>query len=138
MPRAYRAFRLEANALRGVLNRAPLESAAADPAGAAILTLPMPDGTYSRFAIYDSPIMEPGLAAQFPDIKTYSGQGLDDPTATIRLDWTPQGFHAMVISSAATVYVDPYSRGDLTNYSSYDKRDFTKSGEVPRCLWRSG
>jgi subtilisin-like proprotein convertase family protein len=134
VPRAYRTFRLEGNELRGVLDRAPLERVGGNLSAGAILTLPMPDGTFSRFAIYDSPIMEPELAASFPEIKTYSGQGLDDPTATIRLDWTPQGFHAMVISASGTVYVDPYSRGDKTHYISYDKRDFEKSGERPRCL----
>ena len=134
VPQAYRTFGLDANALRGILNRAPGEFTAAAGAAPVILTLPMPDGTFARFTIYDSPIMEASLSASFPDIKTYSGQGIDDPTATIRLDWTPNGFHAMVIAAGSTVYVDPYSRGDVTHYISYDKRDFKKSGEIPHCL----
>jgi len=134
VPQAYRTFGLDADALRGILNRAPAEFTAAAAASPAMLTIPMPDGTFARFTIYDSPIMEVGLSAKFPDIKTYSGQGIDDPTATIRFDWTPNGFHAMVIAAGSTVYVDPYSRGDLTHYISYDKRDFKKSGEIPHCL----
>ena len=132
VPQAYRTFRLDVNALRGVLNRAPAEFTAA--AAPALLTIPMPDGTFARFTIYDSPIMEAGLAAKFPDIKTYSGQGIDDKTATIRFDLTPSGFHAMVIAAGSTVYVDPFSRGDLTHYISYDKRAFKKSGELSHCL----
>ncbi len=123
VPQAYRTFRLNADALRGILDRAP-----------AILTIPMPDGSFARFAIYDSPIMEPALAAKFPEIATYSGQGLDDPTATIRFDLTPTGFHAMVIAAGSTVYIDPFSRGDVSHYISYDKRDYKRSGEIPRCL----
>jgi hypothetical protein len=134
VPQAYRTFRLDADALRGVLNRAPVEFTAVAAASPAVLTIPMPDGTFARFTIYDSPIMEAGLAAKFPDIKTYSGQGIDDPTATIRFDLTPNGFHAMVIAAGNTVYVDPYSRGDVAHYISYDKRDFKKSGEIPHCL----
>ena len=132
VPQTYRTFRLDASALRDILDRAPAEFAAA-PA-AAILSIPMPKGTFARFAISDSPIMEAELAAKFPDIKTYSGQGIDDPTATIRFDVTPSGFHAMVIAAGSTVYIDPFSRGDVSHYISYDKRDYKRSGEIPRCL----
>jgi hypothetical protein len=132
VPQTYRTFRLDASALRGILDRAPAEFTAA-PA-AAILTIPMPNGTFARFAISDSPIMEAELAAKFPDIKTYSGHGIDDPTATIRFDVTPSGFHAMVIAAGSTVYIDPFSRGDVSHYISYDKRDYKRSGELPRCL----
>jgi subtilisin-like proprotein convertase family protein len=132
VPQIYRTFQLDADALRAVLDRAPAEFTEA-PAPT-VLTIPMPSGTFARFAIYDSPIMEPGLAAKFPNIKTYSGQGIDDPTATIRFDVTPSGFHAMVIAAGSTVYVDPFSRGDVSHYISYDKRDYKRSGEIPRCL----
>src|SRR5262245_25068220 len=101
VPQVYRTFRLDAGALRGIVDRAPAEFTAAK--SATILTIPMPDGKFARFAIFDSPIMEAELAAQFPDIKTYSGQGIDDPTATIRFDVTPNGFHAMVLSAGGTV-----------------------------------
>ena len=123
VPQAYRTFRLDSGALQRILDRAP-----------GILTIPMPDGTFARFTVYDSPIMEPGLAAKFPEIRTFSGQGIDDKTATIRFDLTPSGFHAMIIAAGSTVYVDPFSRGDVSHYVSYDKRDYKRSGEIPHCL----
>jgi hypothetical protein len=97
-----------------------------------LVTLPMPDRTFARFWFEESPIMEASLAAQFPDIKTYQGQGIDDPTATTRFDWTPKGFHAIVLSSSGTVYVDP--AGSDTDYISYNKRDFRRTGETFQCF----
>ena len=78
--------------------------------------------------------MEPDLAAQLPEVKTYRGQGIDDPAATARLDWTPAGFHAIVLSSAGAVYIDPNSRGDVRNYRAYFQRDYRRTdGESFRC-----
>jgi hypothetical protein len=67
--------------------------------------------------------MEPSLAARFPEIKTYSGQGVDDPTATTRFDWTPQGFHALILSSKGTALIEPYDPETTENYVVYFQRD---------------
>ena len=67
--------------------------------------------------------MAPGLAAKHPEIKTYSGRGLDDPTATIHADLSPLGFHASVRSAAGAWYIDPYYRLDQSVYASYYGRD---------------
>ncbi|HEV3469350.1 MAG TPA: zinc-dependent metalloprotease family protein [Pyrinomonadaceae bacterium] len=123
VPAAYRTLRLNKDALTRTLAAAPLEFTAPLRQSRAVLSLPMPDGSFSRFRVEESPVMESGLAARAPYIKTYRGQGIDDPTATARFDLTPAGFHAQVLSSGDTVYVDPYAKGDTTNYISYFKRD---------------
>ena len=53
------------------------------------IALPHPDGGFRRFSLAEAPVMEDGLAAQHPDIKTYRGVGIDDPKATLRMDITP-------------------------------------------------
>ena len=126
VPQSYRTFRLNKSALRRTLQKAPMEFTEAARTTKIFITLPMPDGTASRFRIEESPVMEPGLGKQFPGIKTYRGQGIDDPTATIRFDTTPTGFHAQILSAKETVYIDPYSNEDTDNHISYFKSDFRK------------
>src|SRR5205085_8235085 len=89
----------------------------------ALIELPRPDGGYATFRIVESPVMEPTLAAKYPELRTWVGQGVDDPSATARIDSTPHGFHAQVIGRDGTTYVDPYRPGDTAHYIAYAKRD---------------
>src|SRR6476661_794320 len=129
-----RPLTLDVNAMRAALATAPLETRAG--AAPLVLSLPLPDGSTSRFAVREAPIMEPGLAAQFPAIKTYAGVGLDDAYASVRLDMTPQGFHAQVLSpTTGAYYIDPVSRTDAQHYLSFYKKDMNRAavGGVAPC-----
>jgi hypothetical protein len=129
-PVAYRTLRLDQAELKRVLARAPFEFSQGR-AGGVEMTIPMPDGGMTRFRIEESPVMEPGLAARYPEIHTYRGQGIDDPTATTRFGWTGAGFHAIVISAIGTSFIDPYARGDTEHYIAYFKRDQSLAGRGP-------
>ena len=111
--------RLNKAALDELLRHAPREGTGTT--GGVIVALPMPDGTFARFRVVESAMLAPELAAAFPEIRTYSGQGLDDPTATTRFGWTQAGFHAVVIGSSGSVYIDPYAAGDVEHYISFRK-----------------
>ena len=127
-PRRYRTVALDPVAIRAVLSKAPMEfSLAAKNGGRVEISLPKPDGTFARFRAEESPIMEPGLAAKFPSIKTYRAQGVDDPAATARFGITPYGFHAIVLSPSGAYYIDPYRRGDAVNHISYFKTDYART-----------
>ncbi len=136
VPAQYRTVALDSTALQAVLQAAPLEGSANAGVADVILALPLPGGDYGRFRIEESPIMAPELAARYPELRTYRGQGLDDPTATLRFDLTPAGFHAMILSVEGSIYIDPFSRGDASHYISYYTRDYVNSAaiEALRCL----
>ncbi|MEY4387594.1 MAG: hypothetical protein RLY20_2877, partial [Verrucomicrobiota bacterium] len=102
------------------------------------IQLPMPDGSFARFVVVEAPVMEDGLAAKFPDIKTYAGQGIDDAVATVRLDIAPSGFHAQILSPSGAVYVDPAYQGDSNLHISYYKRDLIKPSDGWICETPAG
>ena len=124
VPQKFRLVATDLGALSSVLATAPLERSADAAQRQVIVALPLPNGGVGRFSIVASPIMAPELAATFPAITTYSGQGLDDPTATVRLDRTPAGFHALILSNGDPIFIDPYSPQNLQHYISYFRRDY--------------
>jgi subtilisin-like proprotein convertase family protein len=116
--RPARAFRLNKNALVGLLSRAPKEGAVALHESAVVFTLPLPDGTFSRFSIEESSNFEPALADRFPDIKSYRGQSVDSAATTARFDFSPIGFHALVLKPEGAIEIAPASVDDTSLYFS--------------------
>ncbi|MFO0811057.1 MAG: M12 family metallo-peptidase [Gemmataceae bacterium] len=116
-------YSLDAKVLDATLAATRPESAGGSASSPVVLALPQPDGSLAHFRVVTAPIMEPGLAAQFPEIRTYRGQGIEDPAATLSMDVTPQGLHAQVLSPNGTWYIDPYWHLDTSVYASYWRSD---------------
>ena len=131
-------FQLESATLAGKLAKVRRGEPSAAKTSGREIELPMPDGTLARFTIVEAPVMADELAAKFPEIKTYAGQGIDDPSATVRLDFSPSGFHAQILSPNGAVYVDPAYRGDANLHVSYYKRDNVKAFNDFACLAEAG
>ena len=121
-------------AQKRLLSHAPMEFTQAASRTPAVMTLPMPDGSFARFTVEESPVMEAELAARFPELRTYRGRGLDDPTAITRLDVTPAGFHAIVLSSQGTSIIEPASLTSRGQYISYNQSDAPKDASSFSCL----
>lgn len=115
-----RVLQLDENALHRLLATAPLEFSDRSRQAPLVLTLPLPNGTLARFKVVESAVASPELAAWLPDIKTYAGQGLDDPTLTARFDWCPSGLHGIVLSGNESFFIEPQSAGDTSRYVTYD------------------
>ena len=136
IPDQYRTLVLNFEAMRQLLSTAPDEADVNNGFSKGIpLTLPFPDGRMVRFNIWESSIMHPDLQAQFPQIRTYAGVGIDQPQMHIRFDQTHTGFHAMIQNTGAgAVFIDPYAYGDVEHYIAYYKKDFVKrDGSVFTC-----
>ena len=128
-PNHFGLYRANLGELANELAGAPLEFTREAVEAPILISIPMPTGEYAAFEVVESPIMEPELQRKFPEIKTYVGQGIDDAAATVRLDLTPQGFHAQILSPNGRVMVDPFNRGDTLHYASYYADDNVRRDE---------
>jgi hypothetical protein len=86
-------------------------------------SLPAPDLTMMSFTVRESAVMPIGLAQAFPEMRTYSGQGMSDPATTLVFDVTPHGFHARVLSPTDAWFISPAAMGDDVVYESFFRSD---------------
>jgi len=123
-------MQLDIESMRALLISAPDED---DRKREVVVSLPFPDGSFRRFSVYKVPVIHPELQNKYPGIYTFAGQGVEDPSAVVRLDITMKGFHAMVLSSVGAVFIDPYNRTTMDVYKVYEKSAAVRSGQYTAC-----
>jgi hypothetical protein len=80
-----------------------------------VISLPNSEGKFEQFEVFEASNFEPALQAKFPEIRAYSGRGITDRYATLKLSISPQGIQTMIFrTDAANEYIEPYSKDHHT------------------------
>jgi chitodextrinase len=115
-------FELDVTELKKSLLNSPKRSVLTAKSNT-IVSFPNADGKLERYRIFESSNMDPALAAKYPEIKSYVGNGIDNPTASIYFSTSPLGIQTMAISAdKSAVFIEPYTK-DLSTYVVYKKSD---------------
>jgi subtilisin-like proprotein convertase family protein len=121
-PREFKLFSVDLDALKSKLAAAP--SRTQNRQSNVVVAFPDDKGQLQNFQIFEASVMHPELAARHPEIQSYVGKGIDDPSATIRFSVTLFGLHAMTFSANGVSYIDTYTK-DLKNYIVYSRQSLT-------------
>src|SRR3712207_3191123 len=90
-PREFRLFKLNTDLLRQ-----QLFSVIDNSSRSTVIVLPNADGGFEEFEVFEASNFEPELQAQFPQIRAFSGKGVTDKYATLKLSISPQGIQTMI------------------------------------------
>ncbi len=94
-----------------------------------IISLPNADGNIESFEVYEASNFEPALQARFPEIRAFSGKGLTDKYATLKLSISPQGIQTMVFrTDKPNEFIEPYSNDHAVYAVFYSQR---QAGQLP-------
>ena len=126
-PKEFRLFNLNLEPLRQEL----LSVVDRSSKHLSVITLPNANGELEQFEVYEASNFEPDLQAKFPEIRAYSGKGITDRFATVKLSISPQGIQTMVFrTDKENEFIEPYSN-DHRIYSVYrSHRDKGKFGWI--------
>ena len=114
-PKDFKLYNLNIDQLRQILfSRKALTSKSK-----VIITVPNLEGNLEEFEMVESSNFEDNLQAQFPEIRAYSGRGITDKYATIKLSISPQGLQTMIFrTDRENEFMEPYSNDRIT-YAVY-------------------
>ncbi|WP_338732335.1 reprolysin-like metallopeptidase [Mangrovimonas cancribranchiae] len=119
-PKKSTFYQLDITSLKQALSLAP-ERRNFTGESNVIVDFPNANGKIESFNVMEASIMAPELQERFPNIRSYVGTSLNDPSKLIRFSVTPQGLHTMTLSSKGMQLIDPY--GANNTYISYSKAD---------------
>jgi subtilisin-like proprotein convertase family protein len=126
-PQEFKLMQLDAAVLKQVLRNAPDRTIRG--VKGVIISLPNSEGVLERFEVFEASNFEPELQAQFPEIRSYAGNGIDDKFARVRMSIDPRGIQTMVHRAGkGTEFMEPYSQ-DGKVYSIY--RSSRVKGKLP-------
>jgi len=104
LPTAYQGFQVDLTELQNILEETPLRFTPQVQEKTIYLSLPSPDGTIAKYKMVEAPIIAEGLAAKYPEIKTYVGINKQNPLARVRCSITSKGFHAVITGANVENY----------------------------------
>jgi len=126
-----KVFELDVEGIKTVLSSAP--NRFAQTKDGKVISFPNENGEMEQFKVYENSIMAPELAANYPEIKSYIGIGIDNPTSTVYFSISPLGFQSMQFSAGkSAIFIEPLTE-DLTTYSVYKKADKVKNFSPFEC-----
>ena len=128
----FKAYTLDANALETALLNTPEREEANPKSIKNSFPFPLPDGSILNVVVNKAPILHPDLARKYPGIYSFCGKGIEDPSAYMRCDFSPEGFHGMILSGKyGTIFIDPLTINGKDLYVVYLKDDYQRVKKEP-------
>lgn len=106
----YQTFHVEPGTFDRLLANAPKEIPGISHLRGVQIVLPRPDGKAERFMVWENSLMGPQVQRQVPWFRTFSGQGIDDPHAILRMEYGNGRLTAMVLGDRGNYYIEPLHR----------------------------
>jgi hypothetical protein len=131
-PNASVYYQLNIEQLKNVLGFAS-KSSLLNKNQSQIVQFPNSDGSLDAFEVQESSTLEATFQEKHPEIRTYIGKNIKNPSSIISFSITPQGLHAMTLSSnKGAQFIDPYTKNNA--YIVYNKGDLPALKKAFKCL----
>lgn len=126
-PTDFKLMELNLGVIKNQLKNVPVRSNSTK--SNIVITLPNVDGGIEQFEMYEASNFDADLQAQYPEIRSYVGVGINDKSAILRMSLDPSGIQTMVFrADKPTEFMEPYSE-DKTVYAIYSSS--RQKGKLP-------
>lgn len=126
-PDQFKLFQLNVNALKQSLFQAD-DRFVKNPK-TVIISIPNSEGQFENYKMYEASNFDRELQAQFPEIRSYVGVGVENKNYTLRLSVSPNSIQTMTIKpNGQSEFIEAYS-SDNTIYAVYSSK--SRKGKLP-------
>ena len=117
-PKEFQLYTAQLGEMKSALQSAP--NRLTNSKSNVIISVPNVSGSTERFQMFEMSNFAPELQAQFPNIRSYVGVGIDDKYAQIRMSSDASGIQAMIFrTDKRNEFIEPYSV-DGSVYAVYE------------------
>lgn len=128
-PTTFTGLTLDIVTLKAILEAAPREGSRPFRTDV-VIPLPLPDGRFAEIAVVSTQLMEPALAIEFPEIKTYAFEGTVDRSISGHLAVGPGEIYAVAQTPNGLLRIDPIQTDEGTFYLSFLDRHRTDGSNI--------
>lgn len=126
-PDEFKLYQLDLASLRTKLFQA--QDRFNSNAKSVIITIPNSEGQWENYKMYEASNFDSELQSQFPEIRAYVGNGIENPKNILRLSISPSGIQTMTIKpNGMSEFIESYS-ADNTIYAAYASK--SRKGKLP-------
>ncbi|MES2865109.1 MAG: zinc-dependent metalloprotease family protein [Bacteroidota bacterium] len=126
-PDEFKLYQLDLASLKTKLFQA--EDRFKKNAKSVIITIPNSEGELENYKVFEASNFDAELQSQFPEIKAFVGNGIENPKNVLRLSISPNGIQTMTIKpNGMSEFMEPYS-SDNNIYAAYTANN--RKGKLP-------
>lgn len=125
--RTYDTAEVSYDELQRVLKNAPQQIFGLGDQPGVELVLPTSDGRMMRFNVWQNNVLGPQVQKQIPDQRLFTGQGIDEPSATVRFEIGYGNFRAMIDTVGGAYFIEPMKKKNDNTYFIYGRKDSMRS-----------
>ncbi|WP_299115472.1 immunoglobulin-like domain-containing protein [uncultured Winogradskyella sp.] len=129
----FKVFNLDTENLKKALLNTPARNTYSSTSNV-IISFPNYTGKIEGYRISEASNMDPDLQAKYPEIRSYIGQGINNPDSQIRFSFSPFGFSAMILSpSDGNTFIESSDKNS-DSYIVYNRANRIDTGNKFECL----
>ena len=133
IPKSALTYHLDINSIKIALVNAPVRNHINKNSNT-LVSFPVALGNTELFKVFEASVFHPDLATKYPEIKSYIGYGINNPTLTVRFSLSPyNGLSAMITGGNTPIFIEPYT-SDFKTYLVFSRSSDEVRTNTFECL----
>lgn len=132
IPQTELLYRLDFEAFKSALQNAPNRKST-NPTSNVVLAFPNAKGDIENYMIFNAPVIHEELQVKYPELGSFIGRNIDQPSKIIRFSLSANGFQAITLNdTSGAEYINPVNTEQQV-YSVFYRKDLPAGTDAFEC-----